>query len=338
MISKFRLNSNTATKEAINRTLQIANKYAGELSIEVLSLDQIELDPDNHRTLDLTLEDARNGIPKDDPLYEKKKADWKSLESLAKTIQDSQLINPVFVYRFGNKCRLISGERRTLASAISGKNEIIARIANQRPVGTKLRVLQWVENNERMDLSLAERIQSLEAILSAYYAENSLMAEKLTAKLLSDLTGMSMTQTRRYILILQSEPKIKNAIFDGKLENIKLIELICSLKNKEHQNQILEAAISGSSFESILKLKKALENTTLKKIETRGRKKVQVRLGSVKAQLAKFIVDALMASDRLDHTITPKIHSIYQNAKWHEIQSAEKGFKQIMLLIEGALS
>lgn len=339
MVSKFKLNSDNtaATKEAITRTLEIANKYAGELSIEVLSLDQIELDPDNNRELALTLHDARNGIDKDDPDYERKKEDWKSLESLAKTIKDEQLINPVFVYRFGNKCRLISGERRTLASAIAGKNEIIARIANQRPVGTKLRVLQWIENNERADLSLSERIKSLEAILKEYYAENNVGEEKITAKLLSDLTGMSMTQTRRYILILHSKPEIKNTIIEGKLENIKLIELICSIRNPEHQNKILNAAISGLSFEAIIKLKKELENNEIKTLETRGRKKTNVSLGSVRTNLAKLIVDALLSSNILESKITQQIHSIYQDAQWDEIKSAEKGFKKIMLLLESGV-
>ena len=46
MVSKFKLNDmkSVAAKEAISRTLEIANNYAGELSIEVLPLDKIELD------------------------------------------------------------------------------------------------------------------------------------------------------------------------------------------------------------------------------------------------------------------------------------------------------
>src|SRR5262245_8867587 len=118
MLNKFKLDStkSSATKEAISRTLEIANNYAGELSIEVLPLTSIELDPENKRDLLLTLPDAMHGIDKADPNYERKLQDWKSLESLAKTIKDDQLINPIFVYRYGNKCRLIAGERRTLAS------------------------------------------------------------------------------------------------------------------------------------------------------------------------------------------------------------------------------
>ena len=101
MISKFKLDhtKNEATKVAITRTLEIANNYAGELSIEVLPLDKVELDPQNNRELKLTLADAINGIDKDDPDYDTKKKDWKSLESLAKTIKDDQLINPIFVIK-----------------------------------------------------------------------------------------------------------------------------------------------------------------------------------------------------------------------------------------------
>src|SRR5437763_194345 len=154
MLNKFRLDtSNSAATKEVSRTLEIANNYAGELSIEVLPLDIVELDPENKRALILTLNDARNGIKTDDPDFERKKQDLASLESLAKSIKNDGLLNPITVYRYANKCRLIAGERRTLASAIAGKNEIIARI-NERPVGTKLRRKQWVENNERSDLRL----------------------------------------------------------------------------------------------------------------------------------------------------------------------------------------
>jgi len=336
MVSKFKLDStkSAATVDAITRTLEIANNYAGELSIEVLPLDKVELDPENNRELTLSLYDAINGIDKADPDYDKKKQDWKSLESLAKTIKDDQLINPIFVYRFGNKCRLIAGERRTLASAIAGKNEIIARIASQRPVGTKLRVLQWIENNERSDLSLAERVASIEAILKEYRAENATEQEKITAKLLGDLTGMSITQARRYILILESKPEIKEAIREGKLENIKLIELICSVKSPEQQRELLNSAISGLSYEAIVKLKKELELGDKKKKEKRGRKKTNVSLGKVKPNVVKLIVDALVSSNVLEAGMVKQINEICEKSQWNKTDSAEKGFKKIMMLLD----
>ena len=70
MVSKFKLDTNKSgdTKEAISRTLAIANNYAGELSIEVLSLDKVEVDPENNRELALTLHDAMNGLNDADPI------------------------------------------------------------------------------------------------------------------------------------------------------------------------------------------------------------------------------------------------------------------------------
>jgi ParB family chromosome partitioning protein len=337
MVTKFKLNTAKMgeTNETISRTLAIANDYAGELSIEVLSLDKIELDPENNRVLTLTLNDAINGIDQTDPDYLKKKQDWKSLESLAKTIRDDQLINPIFVYRYGNKCRLIAGERRTLASAIAGKKEIIARIASQRPVGTKLRVLQWIENNERVDLSLAERVANLEAIVKEYFLENKGKNdnERITAKLLSDLTGMSATQSRRYILILQSAPEIKLAITEGKLENIKLIELILSIENAEHQQVLLNAALSNLSFDAINKLKNEIESEQKKKKEIRGRKQVNVSLGKVKPNIAKIIFDTLVASSILKESIIKQLNLISDNVQWSNGKSVEVSFKKIISLI-----
>jgi ParB family chromosome partitioning protein len=337
MVSKFKLNVPKAgdAKETISRTLAIANDYAGELSIEVLSLDSVELDPENNRELALTLHDAMHGIDTSDPEYDKKKQDWKSLESLAKTIRDDQLINPIFVYRYGNKCRLIAGERRTLASAIAGKKEIIARIASQRPVGTKLRVLQWIENNERVDLSLAERVANLDAIVREYFKENKEKndKERITAKLLSDLTGMSMTQSRRYILILQSSEEIKQAISQGKLENIKLLELILSVENLDHQKILLEAALSEMSFDAIIKLKNEIESGDKKKKEIRGRKQTNVSLGKVKPNVAKIIFDALAASNILKDEVIKQLNIISNNVQWNSGKSVEESFKKIITLI-----
>jgi len=339
MVSKFRLDSKNSSdaKAAINRTLQIANNYAGELSIEVLPLDHIDLDPDNKRELALTLSDAIYGLKKNDPDYEKKKEDWRSLESLSKTIKNEQLINPIFVYRYGNKCRLISGERRTLASAIAGKKEIIARIASQRPIGMQLRILQWIENNERSDLKLSERIASIESILETYYLEKNIVDKdhsKVTAKTLSELTGMSGTQARRYILILQSRPEIKQAIDSGKLENIKLVELICSSKNIEDQKQLLQFSLSGHSFHEVNQLKKEIEKAQIKNREKRGRKKVKVNLGYVKPHLVKFIIETLATSSHLDKGTIDQISKIKNSTHWQDQVMAEQGFKKIISLFE----
>jgi ParB family chromosome partitioning protein len=330
MVSKFTLGTakSIETKEAISRTLEFANNYAGELSIEILPLNKIELDPENSRDLILTLQDAINGINKNDPQFERKKLEWKSLESLAKTIQDTQLINPIYVYRYGNKCRLIAGERRTLASAMAGKKEIIARISNERPIGAKLRILQWIENNERSELTLAERVASLESITQEYFSERKekISKERLTAKLLSDLTGISGSQARRYILIFNAEDDIKRAIKEGKLENINLIELICSAKTEDQKSQLLAAALAGKPFNIVLKLKKELENENLRVVSKRRKNKTNVKLGSVKTQVAKVIIDSLLSNPNISPSISKQLNVINNSISWQDTSAIENGF------------
>ena len=203
-------------------------------------------------------------------------------------------------------------------------------------MGTKLRVLQWIENNERSDLALSERIASLESILEEYFAadKDKTNKERVTAKLLSDLTGMSVTQARRYILIFQSSAEIKQAINEGKLENIKLIELICSIENNEHQKNLLAAALSGASFESIIDLKKNIELGKGKRIERRGRKKTNVSLGRVKPNIAKILVDALVKSRLIEEKIIQQVSNIHNDIDWAISDSVEKAFKRIMLVLE----
>jgi ParB family chromosome partitioning protein len=342
MVSKFQLNTakSIEAKEAISRTLEIANSYAGELAIEVLPLNKIELDPENKRELILTLQDATHGIDKDDPDLERKKEDWKSLESLAKTIQNDQLINPIFVYRYGNKCRLIAGERRTLASAIAGKKEIIARIASQRPVGTRLRVLQWVENNERSELSLSERIASLEAIFQENFLEHPENVDntRVSAKLLSELTGISLTQARRYTLILQAPSEIRLAINQGQLENLKLAELICSAKTKEQQQELLSAALSDKSYEYISKMKKEMELSHRKIITKKGRKKIHVSLGNVKPDVAKTIIEVLLATLASEYKNRRELKNINQNIQWGDNDAVAKLFQEVASLLEGGIN
>lgn len=338
MVSKFKLNTskNIETKNAISRTFEIAQNYAGEISIEVLPLEKIELDPENKRDLILTLDDAINGIDKNDPDIERKKQDWKSLESLSRTIQQNELMNPVSVYRFGNKCRLIAGERRTLASAIAGKKEILARISNQRPIGTKLRVLQWVENNERSDLSLPEKISSLECIIDAYLNEQNENTGKknITAKKMSELTGISETQARRYLLVLQSSGKIRQAIEEKKIENLKLIELICSEPNQECQALLLEAALSGESFDSVLKIKREPIYLKSKFNKKYSRIKKTICLSKITPSMVKMIFSCFEHSTFLDKNITKKITTIDNGVEWSDIQSIEKSLKLVFELIE----
>jgi ParB family chromosome partitioning protein len=142
-----------------------------------------------------------------------------------------------------------------------------------------------------------------------------------------------MTQSRRYILILESPLEIKKAITEGKLENIKLVELILSVENAEIQKNLLDAAMSSLSFDAIVKLKNEIESGQKLKKEIRGRRQVNVSLGKVKPNIAKIIFDALVSSSTLKESVIKQMNIISSSIQWANGKSVQTSFKKIISLI-----
>ena len=90
------------------------------------------------------------------------------------------------VYKHGEKYRLIAGERRTLASILAGKADIQAKILDARPDELKISLLQWIENIERKDLSLWERLNNLEKIVHAYAESKNIPPNQVSITELSN--------------------------------------------------------------------------------------------------------------------------------------------------------
>src|SRR3990167_5037920 len=190
--------------DALHDTVSSAQNNAGELHVEIIPLRKINLDPENPRDLALTIEDMYNGLNQTDPNFSRKGNEKNALDSMTKSIVDQGVINPIVVYQFGEHYRLIAGERRTLASIMAGKEDIPARVLTSKPDPLKLSLIQWIENMEREDLSLWERMQNLEKILAAYADKNGKSADKITPTEISQLTGFSIQQGMNYRNLLDA--------------------------------------------------------------------------------------------------------------------------------------
>ena len=170
-------------------TISIVENNVTKFRNVILPLSRIELDPHNPRKLHFDLEDARTGIKTSDKDYIIKNEELKSLLELAETIKNSGIINPIVAYKINDKYRIVAGERRCLASLLAGKTEIDARIFNDKPKGFSLKLVQWIENTAREDLSLSERIGNIVEIYEEYKKENPEVI--LTTGLLQEMTGLS---------------------------------------------------------------------------------------------------------------------------------------------------
>ena len=99
------------------------------------------------------------------------------IASLAESLKDHDMLQPVLVRRMGKKYQLISGERRLRAARLAGWKKIPARIreADDRLVAE----LAIVENLQRKDLSPIEKALSFQRYLDEHDCRQEDLAKRL---------------------------------------------------------------------------------------------------------------------------------------------------------------
>jgi ParB family chromosome partitioning protein len=319
----------------LEETVSAAHNYTGELRVEAISLKKIELDPENPRDLILTFDDLLNGIDKNDKDYNRKVEEKASLTSLANSIIEQGIINPVMVYKFGDKYRLIAGERRSLASVIAGKAEVQAKILDSKPNELKISVLQWMENVERKDLSLWERLRNLEKIVGAFAASNGLELRAVSPSDLARLLGCSLPHAMNYSAALNADKIVKELIRSNKLKNLEKAALIATIRSEGIKQEAIDACLSGATLK---KLKSISTQDRAKKpviaqplsTETRGRQAASVNLGTTKKMhVARLIIDSVLMHEKANHL---KKH--FADLNWSDYKSINHAFKQLLKTLE----
>jgi len=317
---------NKSLTDALTDTVTAAQNYTGNLHIEVIPLRKICLDEDNPRELSLTKNDAKSGIDKHDPSYDNKCKELASLESIASSIKDQGLINPVLVYKDGDNYQLIAGERRTLASLLAGKEDIPAKILSAKPDALKISTLQWIENIEREDLSLWERMKNLLKLFSAYTSSNGGDIKNLTITQISQLTGASSSQAANYKHLLLAPPQLMDAIANGQVNSIEKAVLVVS-SNPEKQEKLLSACINGASLKE---LKRLASQTTISKPRQTGRPATSVSLGKTRSvDAVRVIFESVAKTHSAD---LPEIKAL--DIDWNDYRAVSKAFSLLLKSIE----
>jgi ParB family chromosome partitioning protein len=324
-----------ALTEGIEETVSAAHNYTGELRVEAISLKKMELDPENPRDLILTFQDLNDGISKTDKDYLRKIEEKASLISLSNSIREQGIINPVVVYKFGDKYRLIAGERRTLASIIAGKAEVQAKILDTKPNELKISLLQWMENVERKDLTLWERLRNLEKILMAQASANSISTREITPTDLSRALGCSVPHAMNYLAVIHADKQIKEFVRSNKIKNLEKAALIATIQSEGIKQAAIDACIAGATLKKLKtistqdKLHKVV-TTQAAPMQTRGRQATLVNLGSTrKVNVARLIIDAVLNHEKMTHL---KQH--FSELNWSDYKSINHAFKQLLKTLE----
>lgn len=318
----------TALSQGLEETIEAAQNYSSELRVDIIPIKKIELDPKNPRDLSITIEDVRNGRDLD----KNKINELESLQSIANSIKTQGIINPIMVYKHGEKYRLIAGERRTLASILAGKTDIQAKILDEEPDELKISLLQWVENIERSDLTLWERISNLKTIVNAYSKLRNINPTQVTITELSHLIGCVKSHAMNYKTVLDADAGMMQLIAENKIKNLEKAALILDILEKNIRQQAVEACIAGATLKQLKNIaNQANPNPAIgKRIERRGRQSTSINFGVTKnISVAKIIIESILSSKALAHLAFP-----FYDVNWKDHRAVSETFKQLLKTLE----
>lgn len=188
-------------------------------SLQDVMLSRVSPDPENPRKIYLDYQNPRQ-IDESSPHVEKARKQLEEAESLALSIKAEGLINAVDVYRVGDNFQLVIGHMRYIAHILNEATTIKANVHNTKP--RNIKVLQYLENFHRSDLSFDVRFISLSQALQEEF-DTVELAEVESEELLKALTntlGIARTQAFQWKKVV-SDPQVAELVDRGYIASLK---------------------------------------------------------------------------------------------------------------------
>jgi len=140
------------------------------------------------------------------PFQPRHNFDDAEIASLAESLQEHDILQPIVVRQVGDRFQLISGERRLRAAGIAGWDSIpaLVREADDRLVAE----LAIVENLQRQDLNPLEKAISFQRYLEQHDATQSELAERIK---------VDRSTIANLVRLLDLPDTVKTAIHNGEI-------------------------------------------------------------------------------------------------------------------------
>jgi ParB family chromosome partitioning protein len=158
----------------------------------------------------------------------RKTFDTEELNSLAKSIKEYGVLQPIVVTPKGDKFQIVAGERRFRASQIAGLETIpalIRTLTGQRELETAI-----IENVQRKDLNPIEFATALAKMRDQF---------NLTQQQISNKIGKSVAVISSHLRLFALPEEAKKALADGKIMEGHGRQLMALQDNPEAQKTLL---------------------------------------------------------------------------------------------------
>jgi ParB family chromosome partitioning protein len=172
--------------------------------------------------------------------------DEEAIDSLAASIREVGILQPIVVRKVANGYELIAGERRLRAARKAGLATIPAVVRDSEDADTLREAL--IENIHREDLGPIELAEAFRALLDDLGLKQDELADRL---------GVSRSHIANTIRLLQLSPDVQQLLADGKIQAGHARALL-GLPDGDAQGSLaLRAAAEGLSVREVEDLVRA---------------------------------------------------------------------------------
>ena len=168
-----------------------------------------------------------------------------ALQSLAESIRQYGLIQPVVVQKKGGAYELIAGERRLRAAKLCGLTKIPAVVRDCAPQASA--ELALIENLQREDLDPVEEASAYRALIQEF---------GLTQEQASEKVGRSRAHVSNMMRLLQLPEEIQQYLIDGVLsigQARPLLQLKARQAQLEAAARIIDQELSARQVEAMVR-------------------------------------------------------------------------------------
>lgn len=185
--------------------------------------------------------------------------DQEALNSLASSIKEKGILQPLLVRKTGDKYEIIAGERRWRAAKQAGLQEV--PVIEKDLSDQEVLEVALVENLLRENLSAIEEAEGMQRLIDEF---------SHTQEALSQIVGKSRSHVANMLRLLSLPESIKNLIKEGKLSAGHARALVGMDNAEAIAKQIVEKGLSVRQVEELVaKLKDKTPQPSAKKASSK---------------------------------------------------------------------
>lgn len=296
---------------------------SGEMCFESVDVHLLDPDPKNPRNYPWIDHENPSATVLDSaaPEYEERVKIFEDLQGMASTMRAAGVRVALEVFRKeGGRFQINAGHRRYWAARMAGLQRVPARIVAEN--APRNRLSQWIENMQRTDLTLPERLKSFDLTLTELMDQEGVTLETVQSHM-----GLGERQFRRYRALLNAPDDIRAAIDLGTISSVIDAAQLAAISDGAARQAALAEYLQGgknvSAAVSSVKRKQAEQasggqSATPKKP---GRKATAVRTDPIK-------------NPAVIRHIFEKLEHAPAKVNWDDLDSVSQAWKALLAELE----